>query len=560
MSGHDRQAVRQAAELAEQGRFEQALGLLQGFLREQPNDAEALNDAGTILYCLHRGREAIEYFQKARSLCSGDMLTQVLFNLCEAYIAEHQPEKAVGLLDEMADREILNVDILNRIANCFVDKGSLGPAIEMLLYSLRLAPNQEILRPMIEIIRSKRVSICLYAEQQRRLEGLRGYLEARYPLSVCTGGTMPAVPEGGHSRSISIFTGISRAFLDERHRDIPAVLVLDYEDLNHPALERIDWAGVRAVLVPSQSAAEQIRLRLGGFPSSVQLLTMGPGVDAETVVFAERRKGKRLAAVGPWTAHQNPMFLLHCMQKLHYLDADMRLHLAGEFEDESVRAYVESLIEAMGLENVVFLDGVPRSWARWLKDKHYIVSASVDGRSMPSVLQGMAAGLRPVVHHFPGVCEYVEKEFVFVLAEDFCRQILEGAYEPMRYRTWVLDRFSPIQAYLPLVRILSELERSRLFVSSGAGSGSPMPGSVQAAASRPLEPAVSVSSPISDRLQPSEPAAAGSQPAVSASIEELAHRALEAAQRLKNSGKSASSEETEAVCSCSGRSPSAAPF
>ncbi|HOQ03829.1 MAG TPA: hypothetical protein PKY88_01265 [Anaerohalosphaeraceae bacterium] len=562
MAGMDRKVLMQATELAEGGRYEQALGLLEGYLRENPNDPEALNDAGTILYCLHRGREAIEHFQKARLHSQGEMLTQVLFNLCEAYLAERQPEQAVGLLDEMADREILNVDTLNRIANCFVEKHAFGPAIEMLLYSLRLAPNQEILRPMIEIIRSKRTAVFLYAEQERRLEGLKDYLGLRYPIRLIVGGQPPAVPDEVYVRSIPIFVGIGRALLEGRDPHAPAILFLDYEDLNHPALEQIDWMGIRALFVPSQAAAEQIRLRLGTLPSSMQVLSMGPSVDPETIGFTERRKGKRLAAIGPWTAHQNPMFLLQCMQKLHYLDADMRLYLAGEFEDETIRAYVESMIETMGLDNAVILDGVPRSWARWLKDKHYILSTAVDGRAMPGVLQAMAAGLRPVVHQFPGVCEFVEKEFVFVLAEDFCRQILEGAYEPRRYREWVVNRCCPVQVYLPLVRVLSEIEH-QISLRSGGVPYESQP-SVEPAASvqSPSVISGSVPSGASFEPRPQEPAPAkSSSVSASDSIEELARKALEAAQRLSAiSGTAAGPAEAGTVCSCSGRSPSAVPF
>lgn len=561
MPGMDRNVLMQATELAEGGRYEQALGLLQGYLKENPNDPEALNDAGTILYCLHRGREAIEHFQKARLHSRGEMLTQVLFNLCEAYLAECQPEQAVGLLDEMADREILNVDTVNRIANCFVEKQAFGPAIEMLLYSLRLAPNQEILRPMIEIIRRKRPEVFLYAEQERRLEGLRDYLGARYPIHLLAGGQPPAVSDEMSQRSIPIFAGISRALLERRCSRVPAVLFLDYEDLNHPALEQIDWTGIRALFAPSQAAAEQVRLRLGILPSTMQILSMGPSVDAETTAFTERRKGKRLAAIGPWTAHQNPMFLLQCMQKLHYLDADMRLHLAGEFEDETIRAYVESMIETMGLDNAVILDGVPRSWPRWLKDKHYIISTAVDGRAMPGVLQGMAAGLRPVVHQFPGACEFVEKEFVFVLAEDFCRQILEGAYEPRRYREWVVNRCCPVQVYLPLVRVLSEIEHQISLRSGGVPYESQLPAEPTANVPRSSAVSNSVSSAASFESRPQEPAPVeSSSVSTSESIEELARKALEAAQRLSAISGTTRPAETGTVCSCLGRSPSAVPF
>ena len=154
------------------------------------------------------------------------------------------------------------------------------------------------------------------------------------------------------------------------------------------------------------------------------------------------------------------MFLLQCMQKLHYLDPDVRLYLAGEFEDESIRSYTEHMIETMELENMVFLDGIPKNWNRWLKDKQYIVSTAVDDRGLAGVFTGMAAGLRPVVHQFPNASDFIDSEYLFTLAEDFCSQILEGEYHPDRYRETAVRRYSTLQTYPAVSRILSEIERN----------------------------------------------------------------------------------------------------
>ena len=109
MTEKHRKEYIQAVELAEAGQYEQALQQMQLYLKTHPTDGEALNDTGTILFCMHRGQEAIDYFLRARSCSQGDTLGQVIFNLCEAYLAEDQPDKAVGLLNSMESMEILDV-------------------------------------------------------------------------------------------------------------------------------------------------------------------------------------------------------------------------------------------------------------------------------------------------------------------------------------------------------------------------------------------------------------------------------------------------------------------
>jgi len=59
---------------------------------------------------------------------------------------------------------MLNVDVLNRAANIFLNKNDKAGAMEMLLRSLRISPQQEILLPMIKVIRSKRLKSRFSAE------------------------------------------------------------------------------------------------------------------------------------------------------------------------------------------------------------------------------------------------------------------------------------------------------------------------------------------------------------------------------------------------------------
>ena len=116
----------QALALAESGQHEQALRLILGYLESFPTDAQALNDTGTILYCLHRGSEAIEYLEKAMRYGSEDQRKQVSWNLCEAYMTESKPEKSKGLFGAMRGWGTLNANIVNRTADLFLNQDQPG--------------------------------------------------------------------------------------------------------------------------------------------------------------------------------------------------------------------------------------------------------------------------------------------------------------------------------------------------------------------------------------------------------------------------------------------------
>jgi len=138
-------------ELAEAGKHQEALVCLQEHLREAPNDPEVLNDTGAILHCLGRCDDAIDHFLTARSLHVDSH--EIVWNLVEAYLAANRPTEATELLDDMERMGILNIDVLNRTADVFLNQDNRADALKILNRSLELCPEQEILKPMIKAIR-----------------------------------------------------------------------------------------------------------------------------------------------------------------------------------------------------------------------------------------------------------------------------------------------------------------------------------------------------------------------------------------------------------------------
>ncbi len=147
------QSHEKALSLAEAGKHQEAFDLIETHLQQSPQDSEALNDAGVILHCLDRSSDAIEYLQRARSLDGNN--PEITWNLVEAYLAEARADEAKALLGEMEHSETIHIEILNRAADIFINENKLTDALEMLEWSLRLQPKQEILEPICVVVRHK---------------------------------------------------------------------------------------------------------------------------------------------------------------------------------------------------------------------------------------------------------------------------------------------------------------------------------------------------------------------------------------------------------------------
>ena len=142
-----------ALDCAEQGQYPEALESIQSYLDERPDDAEALNDVGTILWCQGLSNEAVTHFEKARQLATDS--PEILWNLFETYLSLGLGKDAANLLDELERMKILHVDILNRTATILIDSGDLSEALSTLKRSLAMEPGQEILEPIVDVVRYK---------------------------------------------------------------------------------------------------------------------------------------------------------------------------------------------------------------------------------------------------------------------------------------------------------------------------------------------------------------------------------------------------------------------
>jgi glycosyltransferase involved in cell wall biosynthesis len=146
------------------------------------------------------------------------------------------------------------------------------------------------------------------------------------------------------------------------------------------------------------------------------------------------------------------------MQKLKYIDSGYRLFFAGAFQDQALEQYLRYMVEALGLDDVVFFEGWQENVSVWLADKHYIVSTSIIESQGMGLLEGMACGLKPVIHNFPGASQIYPKEFLFNISEEFCQQVLSDKYEPHRYRKFVEENYSLKEQLSKINKIFTELE------------------------------------------------------------------------------------------------------
>jgi glycosyltransferase involved in cell wall biosynthesis len=448
--------------LAEAGQYQQALTCIQEHLRTDGDDAQVLNDTGAILHCLGRSVEAIDYFVKARSLKIDSV--EIVWNLVEAYLAAGKANEAVKLFDDMDQMNVLNVDVLNRAANVFLNQDNKASAVEMLLRSLQICPDQEVLRPMVEVIRSKRPKVAFFCGLKgdtKFLNDIYAFTERRFNTRFFEGEDVNQMYELMKWSDISWFEWCTNMAIEASR--LPKVcrniIRLHRFEAYGQWPSHVRWENIDTLIIVGNSFVEEALLKQVPYiKNQTQLITIPNGVNLDRFEFIDKPRGKNIASVGYLNMRKNPMFLLQCMQKLHYIDPEYKLFFAGNFQDSMLEQYIRHAVQALKLADVVYFDDWQEDVNGWLRDKHYIVSCSIGESQGMGLMEAMACGLKPVIHNFPGADQIFPCEFLFNIAEEFCEQICSASYEPQRYRRFVEDSYSLKSQLTAVNNIFTRLE------------------------------------------------------------------------------------------------------
>lgn len=266
-----------------------------------------------------------------------------------------------------------------------------------------------------------------------------------------------------------------------RHKDLldgkrVVVRLHSYEALEPGFIRNVNWEqvdhlvfvsdNVRKVAIPQVRQCTNHDLTVWTIPNFVDVdrfsmtddtipFTHDPG-DMKPCVY----QGKNLAYIGTVTHKKGPMLMMQAFHALTHqkslevvddeyrknvlrpVDNNWILHVAGSVAEARYAYYLDHMVKEMGLSDKVVYSGHVADMSSWLRDKHFVVCTSPWESQNMSVMEAMATGCKPLVHNFPGAKDIYDEEYVWTTIDEFVDKVVNGTWEPEKYRKFVLDRYS----------------------------------------------------------------------------------------------------------------------
>ena len=451
-------AYERACQLYEAGHPDEALACLRAHLAEQPDDGRALNDAGAMLYAAGHLDEAADFLRRAVD-CLGDAAGEALWNLVEVLLAAGRPADVLPLFDALGRAGLLTADVANRVATACLDRGDVPAGIEALLASFRLSPDQDRLLPLYEKVRGLRPKVAFFCEtgDGKFINDIYAFAGARFETRFWRGGSTEEMFRMLQWCDIAWFEWCTSQVVEasQMPKVCRTIVRLHRFEAFRPWPEQVRWENIDAlVTVGNSTVHERLLQKVPDLAARTRIVPILNGVDLDRFSFVDRPRGKNLACVARIHIIKNPMLLLQAFERLHAADPQFHLYFAGDYQDDGIlENYMRYAVQEMGLQEAVHFDGWQEDVAAWLEDKHYLVSSSIVEGHPVGVIEGMARGLKPVIHIFPGCRDFFPPEYLWRTVDEFCTRILADTYRPAEYRDYVAQHF-PLKRQLDAINAL----------------------------------------------------------------------------------------------------------
>lgn len=156
-----------------------------------------------------------------------------------------------------------------------------------------------------------------------------------------------------------------------------------------------------------------------------------------------------------WSGKGLPL-AIQAFKKVVDLDPEYKLYIVGNWSNERwLPPYIKHIIKELKLENNIVFQGRVPSVDKFLDNMDYVMSSSHKEAFSLIVAEGMAKGLKPLIHNWEGAKDIWDEKYIWTDIDDFVKLVF-GEYNSPEYREFV-KRYDWVNEYTAIDNLILNL-------------------------------------------------------------------------------------------------------
>lgn len=207
-------------------------------------------------------------------------------------------------------------------------------------------------------------------------------------------------------------------------------------------MSKVDWSKADHLIVVNSWIQQVVAEIFDANKIKTPVSLIYNGTDPARWRYRERKPAPRVGMA----CHVHPKKNLPlAMQVMACLPPEYELHIAGAIQDACTAEYLNHMGKVM--RRKVYLYGhIDRSQLNdWWEQFPYCLSTSISEGNPNNVIEAMAKGIKPIVHHWPGAEDQFRE--TFDTPELAARMIQHGALNSSEYRRDVEEKFGMVNVH-----------------------------------------------------------------------------------------------------------------
>ena len=202
---------------------------------------------------------------------------------------------------------------------------------------------------------------------------------------------------------------------------------------------KIKWDVYEKVIFVAKHIKDRVEAIVGKIPNAV-VIPVGIKLNGFEV---RKERNNKIAYAGQISRKKGAGELMLLAKSL----PDYEFHIAGKYTEDDVADYFN-----FQKPDNVFIHPYSYNLNEWLKDYTYIINTSMREGNPITTLEAMTCGLKPLVRDWVGAKE-IYGDYVYENLDEL-KKLLEGSYEPEKYRKFVEDNYNFEDTYKEIEKLL----------------------------------------------------------------------------------------------------------